>query len=156
VTRGVHHETVVTRRPQILRGARCGTLLADFRLAMESFNASVVAVGVAALAAVGGLIVLGVRYLEARSRRDDEEARLQQSFTEPLAREPALAGSSVLPIVSLPLHGIARVGLTGWVPSSEVRDAAVLAVEREARRLGLSIRLVDHIEVVAAERRRHA
>jgi hypothetical protein len=156
VTRGVHRATVITRRPQILRGNRRGTPLADFRHAMESFNGSTLTIGVASLVAVGGLIVLGVRYLEARSRRDDEEARLQQSFTEPLAREPALAGSSVLPIVSLPLRGIARVGLTGWVPSREVRDAAVLAVEREARRLGLSIRVVDHIEVVAAERRRPA
>jgi hypothetical protein len=144
------------RRLQILRGVRCGMLLADFRLAMESFNGSVVAIGVASLAAVGGLIVLGVRYLEARSRRDDEEARLQQSLVEPLAREPALAGSSVLPVVSLSLHGVARVGLTGWVLSREVRDAAVLAVEREARRLGLPIRVVDHIEVVEAERRRPA
>lgn len=120
---------------------------------MESVNSSLLAVGFGSLAVVGGLIVLGVRYLEARSRRDDEEARLQQSLVEPLARDPALAGSSILPVVSLPLVGDARVGLTGLVPTREVRDAALQAVEREARRLGHRIRVVDQMEIVETARR---
>jgi hypothetical protein len=120
---------------------------------VESMNTSLLAVGLGSLAVVGGLIVLGVRYLEARSRRDDEEARLQQSLAEPLNRDPALAGSSILAVVSLPLVGIARVGLTGCVPTREVRDAALVAVEREARRLGHRVRVVDHIEVAQAARR---
>ena len=120
---------------------------------MDLFTGPSLAVGVGSLAAVGGLIVLGVRYLELRSRRDDEAARLQQSLSEPLAREPALAGSSVLPVVSVPLRGAARVGLTGWVPSRAVHDAAIRSVEREARRLGARIRVIDHIEVIDAARR---
>ena len=120
---------------------------------MDWLSGSSLAVGVGSIAAVGGLIVLGVRYLEMRSRRDDEAARLQQSLSEPLTREPALAGSSVLPVVSVPLRGLARVGLTGWVPSRDVHDAAIRAVEREAKRLGARIRVVDHIEVVDAMRR---
>lgn len=120
---------------------------------MESVNSSLLAVGFGSLAVVGGLIVLGVRYLEARSRRDDEEARLQQSLVEPLARDPALAGSSILPVVSLPLVGDARVGLTGLVTTREVRDAAMQAVEREARRLGHRIRVVDQMEIVETARR---
>jgi hypothetical protein len=39
------------------------------------------------------------------------------------------------------------------VPSRDVRDAAIRAVEREAKRLGARIRVVDHIEVVDAMRR---
>jgi hypothetical protein len=120
---------------------------------MEPLNSSSLVIGVASLATVGGLIVLGVRYLEVRSRRDDEAARLQQSISEPLSREPALVGSSVLPVVSLTIRGRVRIALTGWVPSPDVRDAAVKAVEREARRLGAKIRIVDHIEVADAVRR---
>jgi len=120
---------------------------------MDWFTGPLLAVEVGSIAAVSGLIVLGVRYLEVRSRRDDEAARLQQSLSEPLTREPALAGSSVLPVVSVPLRGVARVGLTGWVPSRDVHDAAIRAVEREAKRLGARIRVVDHIEVVDAMRR---
>jgi hypothetical protein len=120
---------------------------------MDWLSGSSLAVGIASIAAVGGLIVLGVRYLEVRSRRDDEAASLQRSLSEPLTREPALAGSSVLPVVSVPLHGVVRVGLTGWVPSRDVHDAAIRAVEREAKRLGTRIRVVDHIEVVDAMRR---
>jgi hypothetical protein len=48
---------------------------------------------------------------------------------------------------------VARVGLTGWVPSLDVHDAAIRAVEREAKRLGARIRVVDHLEVVDAIRR---
>jgi len=120
---------------------------------MESLNTSSLAIGVASLVTVGGLIVLGVRYLEVRSRRDDEAARLQQSLSEPLSREPALVGSSVLPIVSMTLRGRVRIALTGWASSLEVRDAAIKAVEREARRLGAGIRIVDQIEVQDAVRR---
>ena len=120
---------------------------------MDWFTGPLLAVGVGSIAAVSGLIVLGVRYLEVRSRRDDEAASLQQSLSDPLSHEPALAGCSVLPVVSVPLHGVVRVGLTGWVPSHDVHDAAIRAVEREAKRLGARIRVVDHIEVVDAMRR---
>ena len=120
---------------------------------MDSLNSSSLALGVASLVTVGGLIVLGVRYLEVRSRRDDEAARLQQSLSEPLARDPALVGSTVLPIVSLTLRGRVRIALTGWASSLEVRDAAVSVVEREARRLGAGFRIVDQIEVADAVRR---
>jgi hypothetical protein len=120
---------------------------------MDWFTGPSLVIGIASLALVAGLITLGVHYLEARSRRDEEAARLQQALTEPLAREPALAGSSVLPVVSLPLRGPARVELTGWVGSRDMRDAAVRAVEREATRLGRPLRVVMRIEVVDAMRR---
>jgi hypothetical protein len=120
---------------------------------MDWFTGPSLVIGIASLALVAGLITLGVHYLEARSRRDEEAARLQQALTEPLAREPALAGSSVLPVVSLPLRGPARVELTGWVGSRDMRDAAVRAVEREATRLGRPLRVVIRIEVVDAMRR---
>jgi hypothetical protein len=120
---------------------------------MDWFTGPSLVIGSLALGLVAGLITLGVRYLEARSRRDEDAARLQQALTEPIAREPALAGSSVLPVVSFPLRGPARVELTGWVGSREGRDAAVRAVEREGKRLGQPLRVVVRIEVVDAMRR---
>jgi hypothetical protein len=120
---------------------------------MDWFTGPSLLIGMLSLALVAGLITLGVRYLEARSRRDEEAAHLQQALTEPLAREPVLAGSSVLPVVSFPLRGPARVELTGWVGSREGRDAAVRAVEREGKRLGQPLRVVVRIEVVDAMRR---
>jgi hypothetical protein len=120
---------------------------------MDWFTGPSLVIGIVSLALIAGLITLGVRFLEARSRRDEEAAQLQRALTEPLAREPALAGSSVLPVVSLPLHGPARVELTGWVGSRAMRDAAVKAVEREAARLAQPVRVVVRIEVIDAMRR---
>ena len=91
---------------------------------MDWFTGPWLVAGFVAVVVVGVLIVAGVRYLEAQSRYDDEATRLQQALIEPLAREPVLAGSTVLPLVTMPLHGLVRVELTGWVPSPEVRDAA--------------------------------
>jgi hypothetical protein len=120
---------------------------------MDWFTGPSLVIGIVSLALIAGLITLGVRFLEARSRRDEEATRLQQALIEPLAREPALAGSAVLPVVSFPLRGPARVELTGWVRSREGRDVAVRAVEREARRLGQPVRVVVRLEVVDAMRR---
>ena len=115
---------------------------------MEWFTGPALLVGGAAVLVVAGLIALGVRALETRSRLDDEAAGLQRALTEPLAREPALANCSVLPVATVPMTGRARVELTGWVRSRAARDAAVRAVEAHARRLGRSVRVVDHLQIV--------
>jgi hypothetical protein len=119
-----------------------------FSPAMAWFTGSLLALGVAVVIAMGVPIALGVRYLEARSRRDEEAARLQQALSESLAREPELSSSSILPIVSLPLRGGARIELTGWVASAETREVAARTIEREAARLAQAIRIVDHLEIV--------
>lgn len=111
------------------------------------------AIGITSVAVVGGLIALGVRYLEARSRRDEDATRMQQALSEQLSHEPALAGATVVPAVSLSLRGLARVELTGSVTSLEARDAAVRTAEREARRLGQRMRIVDRLQVGDAMRR---
>ncbi|HEU4370142.1 MAG TPA: hypothetical protein VFV05_18110 [Methylomirabilota bacterium] len=116
---------------------------------MDWFTGPSLAVGIAAVVTIGMLIALGVRYLEARSRGDEEAARLQLALSEPLARAPELAGSAVRPVVSLSVNGRPRVELTGWVPSVDVREAAVRAVEHEAERLGRPVRIVDRLDVVA-------
>ena len=114
---------------------------------MDWFTGPWLVVGISSVLVIGVLIALGVRYLETQSRHDEEATRLQQALIEPLAGEPALAGCSVLPLVTMPLRGPARVELTGWVPSRDVRDAAGRAVERESARLGRRVRVVNRLEV---------
>jgi hypothetical protein len=123
---------------------------------LDWFTGPSLAIGLAVVVLIGGAIAWGVRELELRSRRDEEAARLQTALADPLAREPALAGSGVLPVVWLPWRGRARVELTGWVPSREIHDIAVRAVEREAARLGRPIRVVDHLEILHGQARRRA
>jgi hypothetical protein len=120
---------------------------------MEWFTESSMALGLASVAVIGGLIALGVRYLELRSRREEEAARLQLALTEALPREPMLTGSSILPVVSVPLRGQARVELTGWVASREMRDAAVRVVTRAGLRLGQPVRVIDRVEIIDTIRR---
>ena len=116
---------------------------------MDWFTGPWLVAGFVALVVVGVLIVAGVRYLEAQSRNDDEATRLQQVLIEPLAREPVLAGSTVLPLVTKPMHGLVRVELTGWVPSPEVRDAAARVIERESARLGRRVRVVNRLALMS-------
>ena len=115
---------------------------------MDLFTGRALAIGIVVVIVIGGLIALGVRHLEGRSRRDEDAAELQQALGNPLAREPALAGCSVRPVASISLGSRPRVELTGWVPSSALRDIAVRTVEREAGRLGRRVRIIDRLEIV--------
>jgi hypothetical protein len=117
------------------------------------FTGPSLVVGIIVVVGIGVLVALGVRHLEARARRDEGAARLQQALTEALAHEPALAGSSVLPIVSMPWRGHPHVELTGWVTSAEMDAAALRAIRREVARLGQPIRLTDRLEVIYTARR---
>jgi membrane protein implicated in regulation of membrane protease activity len=153
---GVHRRHSTISAGPILLCVSIGTLLAQFQPAMDWFTGPWLAIGIGSVLVVGVLIALGVRYLEARSRHDEEATRLQQALVEPLAREPAVAGGSVLPLVSIPLRGPARVELTGWVASRDVRDAAQRAVEREAARLGQRVRIVNRLELMDEAMRRPA
>ncbi|HEY2992591.1 MAG TPA: hypothetical protein VGM22_07250 [Methylomirabilota bacterium] len=112
------------------------------------------AVGLVLLVGVAAFV--GLYFFAVRSRRDDEASLLQQALTEPLARDPALAGAGVLPVVTAAWAGRPRVELTGWVPSREMRDAAVRAVAREAVRLGRRVRVVDQLEIIDRPQQRRA
>ena len=57
-----------------------------------------IAVGIVLLVGVAGFV--GLYFFAVRSRRDDEASTLQQALTEPIAREPALAGAGVLPVAT--------------------------------------------------------
>ncbi|HXH81362.1 MAG TPA: hypothetical protein VNN07_00370 [Candidatus Tectomicrobia bacterium] len=116
---------------------------------MEWFSWPLLALSVAVLLVTGAAIAWGVRLLERQSRRDAEATRIQERLTEPLSREPALRGSSVLPATSVPAGGPVRVELTGWVTSEQARATAVRLVEQEARALDCPVEVVDRLAVVA-------
>jgi hypothetical protein len=119
-----------------------------------SWTPVVLVIGLVLLIGAAGFA--GLYFFAVRSRRDDEAAALQQALTEPLAREPALAGAGVLVVVTAGWHGRPRAELTGWAPSGEMRDAAVRAIEREAARLGRPVRVIDHLEILDRSARRPA
>lgn len=120
------------------------------------FTGPSLAIGVTVLLVIGGLIAWGVRHLEVRNRHDEDAARLTGALTAPLAREPALAGAGVLPVVTRPWRGRPRVELTGWVRTNEMRQAAIRVVERESAKLGRPVRVIDSLEVLDREQRRGA
>ena len=123
---------------------------------MDWFTGPSLVIGVLVLLGIGALIAWGVRHLEARRRRDEDAARLSTALTGPLAHEPALAGAGVMPVVTWSMRGRPRVELTGWVRSREMRLAAIRIVEREATRLGRSVRIIDSLEVMDHEEQRGA
>ena len=108
------------------------------------------------LVGVSLLIAGTIRYLAIRRRHDEDAAQLTEALSAPLAREPSLAGSGVMPVVTRPWRGRPRVELTGWVPSREIRDAAVRAIEREATKLGRPMHIVDSLEVLDRRQQRGA
>jgi hypothetical protein len=117
------------------------------------FTGPTLAIGTVVVLTIGALVAWGVLHLERRRHQDEDAVRLTEALSEPFAREPALAGAGVMPVVTRPWRGRPRVELTGWVPSREVRDAAVRAVEREAARLGRPVHIVDSLQVVEPARR---
>jgi hypothetical protein len=127
--------------------------LLDASRAMDWFTGPSMFVSSASLVLVGVLITLGVRYLESRSRREEEAARLQLALTQALARDTTLAGRAVVPLVSVPARGPARVELVGLVGSRDVREAAVQLIEREGLRLGESFRVIVNLQVGDVVRR---
>jgi len=120
------------------------------------FTGPAVGIGAVVLVVICALIAWSVRYLEVRRRHDEDAARLTEALSAPLAREPSLAGSGVMPVVTRPWRGRPRVELTGWVPSQEIRDAVVRAIEREASKLGRPVRIVDSLDVLDRRQQRGA
>lgn len=123
---------------------------------MDWFTGPSLAIGAVVLLVIGALIAWGIRHLEMRNRHDEDAAHLTEALSASLAREPALAGSAVMPVVTRPWRGRPRVELTGWVRSRAMRDAAVRAVERAAARLDRAVRVIDSLEVIDREQRRGA
>jgi hypothetical protein len=95
-----------------------------------TWDVSTILVGAAVVLAVGVLIVLGVRALERRNRRDAQAVRVQEEVAALLVRDPSLRGVAVRPVVTPGPGRALRVELVGEVPSVEMHARVVRAVRR--------------------------
>jgi hypothetical protein len=134
--------------------------LLDFpRVNYFAFSWTTMLIAVGVVLVIGGLVAWGVTVLERRNRRELRAERIQQAVGEALAREPALAEASVLPVAGFPAGGPPTLELTGYVPSDEARARAVRVTEGELRRLRPGMQVIDRLDVLpslAGRRRRPA
>jgi len=115
-----------------------------------------VSLGIAVVLFTGVLVALGVRYLEAQSRRESRASELEVRITGPVSREPSLSHASVLATAHIPRRGPVTVEVTGRVPSPAARDAALRIAETETARAFDDYRIVDRLAVSEGADRRHS
>lgn len=105
------------------------------------------------------LIAVGVmvKFYDLRRKREDEAVALQARISDALMSEPALAAFPLAPTVRIPLRGSpATIEIVGSVPRSELRQAAVDLVVREAARSCKSYRVDSRIAIDPMMMRRAA
>lgn len=115
-----------------------------------------VSIGIAVVLFTGVLVALGVRYLEAQSRREQRASDLEVRITGPVSREPILRDASVLATAHVPRRGAVVVEVTGRVPSAAARDAALRIADTETARSFDHYRIVDRLDVAEAADHRHS
>lgn len=131
----------------------------DFpRVNYFAFSWTTMVIAVGAVLLIGALVAWGVMVLERRNRAELRAERIQQAVGEALAREPELAGASILPVADFPAAAAPTLELTGYVPSAEARSRAVRVAEAELRRLRPGMQVIDRLDVLPslADRRRKA
>ena len=131
-------------------------LLGWRRVTYDSFSWPIVLVAVVVVVVAGILVAWGVRALERRNSAEARAERIQTAVGEAFAREPQLAGASILPVATLPVEGRPTLELTGYVGSAEARERAVRIADRELRRLRPGMEDVDRLTIVPSlsDRRR--
>ena len=121
-----------------------------------AFSWTTILIAISVVVVIGGLVVWGVMLLERRNRRELRAEQIQQAVGEALARDPALANASILPVAGFPVGVPPTLELTGYVPSAEARAGAVRIAESQLRRLRPGMQVIDRLDVLSslAERRR--
>jgi hypothetical protein len=117
------------------------------------------------MAVIVGLVIISVLILavlvkmwDLKRKREGEAVIVQSQISDALLREPALFSLAVTPTAHVPLWkgSPVTVEVAGQVPSEDLRDAALRAVEREASRLRSDVRIESRIGVVPTMARRSA
>ena len=117
------------------------------------------------MAVIIGLVILSVLILgvlvkmwDLKRKREGEAVVVQSQISDALLREPALFNLAVTPTAHVPLWkgSPVTVEVAGQVPSEDLRDAALRAIEREASRLRSDVRIESRIGVVPTMTRRSA
>jgi hypothetical protein len=117
------------------------------------------------MAAIIGLVVISVLILtvlvklwDLKQKREGEVVIVQSQISDALLREPALFNLAITPTAHVPLwkDSPVTVEVAGQVPSDDLREAALRAIEREASRLRSDVRIESRIGVVPTMARRSA
>jgi hypothetical protein len=104
---------------------------------------------VLALVIVGLLVAIGVavKLHDVKQKHDDEAAALQGRLSDALLQSSSALTITPTVHMSFRRSGLVTVTLTGLVPDSERREAAVQLAMREMEGAGLSFRIEDRIVV---------
>lgn len=104
------------------------------------------------------ILAVLVKMWDLKRKREGEAVIVQSQISDALLREPALFSLAVIPTAHVPLWkgSPVTVEIAGQVPSEDLRDAALRAIEREASRLRSDVRIESRIGVVPTMVRRSA
>ena len=108
-----------------------------------------------------GLLVIvgiGVKLYDRKRRREADAVHLQAQISDALLREQALFGMPITPTAHVPFFGgsPAVIEVTGHVPSTEAREAAMRLIRAEAARIRPDFTIEDKLAVDPSFARRAA
>ena len=112
----------------------------------------------AALLVLLAAMILVAKAYDLSRRREKLAVSLEARISDSLLADPSLSGLPVAPTVSIPLWrgSPVLIAMTGLVPHSQLRHAALELALREAMRSARSYRLEDRIMIDPAMARRAA
>jgi hypothetical protein len=108
--------------------------------------------------ALFAVIGIGVKLYDLSRKRSDEAMHLQARIADALMLDPALATLPVAATATAPLWrgSPVTIEVTGHVPSTSLRDAAMNVVLAEASRAGVEFHIEDRLTVAPIPMRRAA
>jgi hypothetical protein len=97
------------------------------------------------------LLGIAVKLYDLKRKREEEAVAAQARISDALLMDASLSGLPLTPTAHVPLWSGTPLTLeiTGSVPRSELREAAVGVATREMARARDDFRIEDHISVVA-------
>ena len=112
----------------------------------------------AALIVALAAMILVARAYDLSRKREAQAVSLETRISRVLRADPLLSSFPVVPTVRIPLWRGSPViiTMTGWVPRSEFRHAALELIVREAAREARTYRIEDGIVVDPAMAKRAA
>jgi hypothetical protein len=112
----------------------------------------------AALIVVLAAMILVARAYDLGRKREAQAVSLETRISRSLRADPSLSSFPVVPTVRIPLWRGSPViiAMTGWVPRSQLRHAALELALREAARKARTYRVEDGISVDPAMTKRAA
>jgi hypothetical protein len=108
--------------------------------------------GLVAVLAVGGLLVImvvAVKMVDLKNKRESESAQLQAQISDALLRDRSLTRLQLIPTVRIPSWSgsPATIELKGHVPNGELKDTVLRIVREEAARVRPDFQIEDHLSI---------